>query len=697
MQAIILAAGLGKRMIPLTNNMPKPLIPINGKPFLFYLMNNLQDAGFDDFIIVANYKIEMIREFLKQYGFNAIVVDQKKLLGTAHAVASAENLIKGNFVVVMSDNLYSAKDMKRFRINDGMNYVGGLIHNNPEKYGNLLINGDFLERIAEKPAQKVSNLINTGLYKFSPEIFSAIRKIKKSEREEYEITDAISLLCKKKKVKTIELKDYWMDMGKPDDIPVIEEFLNNHNELLENSGIDKNIFRAYDIRGIYGKNLTAETMERIGFEVGNDSPKKEFVVGNDIRKSGKELAQALIRGLVSTGAKVSYSGTTSFGQTLFAGWHLNKHASLFVTASHLPSEWNGLKLYYGDGEPFSEKQIIRIKDRIIENNKKTDSKTKNNFKKIDITEDYSRFIIDKFSKLKGNNLKVVIDCGNGSMCLTAPKLFKELGFEVIELYCNVDPNFPNRESELTIRSTEALRNKVVEEKADFGVAFDGDGDRCIIIDDEGRFLNGNETGIIIGRHIFAKLENKNRVAVITIACSTAVQKELKALGANIIETSVGHTYVISNCKKYNAIFGMEESGHIVMPQYFWFDDAILIPLKIAEIMLEKRRKLSCIAGDIKTYPFEEKTFSCNDDLKFEVIKNLKKKLEKKYEKINTLDGIKIDFDGSWILIRISNTSPKIRLYIEASKTDELNGLSSKFSQIIDEEIEDFLSRRESES
>lgn len=686
MQVVILAAGLGKRMQPLTEKMPKPLIPVNGKPFLFYLMKNLQKAGFNDFVIVANYKIEMIREFLKQYEFSATVVDQKEPLGDAHAIVTSEKFVKGNFIVVMSDNLYSPKDLRKFAMDDGLNYVGGLVHKNPEKYGNLLINGSFIERIVEKPAQKVSDFINTGLYKFTPEIFSAIKKIGKSESGEYEISDAISLLCRERKVKVIWLKDYWLDMGKPEDIPTIEKFLNDQNGIPEKTGIDKNIFRAYDIRGIYGRNLTEDIMERIGFELGKEIPKKEFVVGNDIRKSGKELARALMEGLAAAGAKISYSGTTSFGQTLFAGWRLKKYATLFVTASHLPPEWNGLKLYYGDGEPFSEGQITMLSDKIVENKMKTDTKAKNTFERIDITEDYSGFIINKFPELKGNRLKVVLDCGNGSMCLTAPGIFRSLDFDVVDMYCNVDSNFPNRKSELTIKSTEALRKKVAEEKADFGVAFDGDGDRCIIIDDKGKFLNGNEIGIIIGRDIFGKAKGHGEKAVITVACSRGVRKELEALGAEIVETPVGHTHIISNCKKHNALFGIEESGHIVMPQYFWFDDAILIPLKMAGIMLQEKRKLSDIAREIKTYPFEEIAFPCDDDLKFEVIKNLKRKLEKKYEKTNILDGIKIDFDGSWILIRASNTSPKIRLYVEAEDAEKLQELKDEFSGILSEEI-----------
>ncbi len=226
MQAVVLAAGFGKRMRPLTDSMPKPLIPVNGKPFLWYVLKNLQKAGFDNVIIVGGYKIEMIGEFLRQHKFGATVINQKEILGTAHAIASAKPLIDDDFVVLMSDNLCSPFDLKKFMIEDDMNYVGGIFHNMAEKYGNLAVNGEFLEKIVEKPKQKLGGMINAGIYKFTPEIFSAIRKVKKSERGEYEITDAISILCNARKVKIIKIDGYWLDMGVPEDIPFIEEFLN---------------------------------------------------------------------------------------------------------------------------------------------------------------------------------------------------------------------------------------------------------------------------------------------------------------------------------------------------------------------------------------------------------------------------------------------------------------------------------------
>ena len=231
MQAVILAAGLGTRMHPITKEIPKPLIPINGKPFLSHLIENMQEAGFDEFVVVASYKLDMIKSFVEEQGFNAQIVDQKEVLGTGHAIASAQKAVDGNFVAVMSDNLYSPIDIKKFNNNDDFNYVGGFVHENPQNYGNLLCTEDmFLKEIVEKPVEKVSDWINTGIYKFTPEIFDAIKEVKKSSRGEYEITDAITALCNQNKFKIIKLEDYWIDMGFPKDIEKVENFLKNKSQ-----------------------------------------------------------------------------------------------------------------------------------------------------------------------------------------------------------------------------------------------------------------------------------------------------------------------------------------------------------------------------------------------------------------------------------------------------------------------------------
>jgi len=296
--------------------------------------------------------------------------------------------------------------------------------------------------------------------------------------------------------------------------------------------------------------------------------------------------------------------------------------------------------------------------------------------------------LKKLPLVKNNKLKVIIDCGNGSMSLVAPEAFERFGFEVVELFCQPDAAFPNRSSEPRFEATKALREKVIDEKVDFGVAFDGDGDRAAIIDDRGRYWSGNQIGIILAKEILPG--SKEKKVIKTIACSSAVEEELKPLKAEITEVPVGHTYVISACKKEKASLGIEESGHIVMPDYFLFDDALLIPLKIAEIILKEKKKLSQLVDKIKVYPFEEITFECSDEIKFKIIDSLKKEFKRNYQKVNTLDGVKVSFDDSWILIRASHTSPKIRLYIESKTKEKLDFLRQKFSQILNEHITNYV-------
>lgn len=441
------------------------------------------------------------------------------------------------------------------------------------------------------------------------------------------------------------------------------------------------IFRAYDIRGVYGKDLNEEIFRKIGFILGKD--KGKFLVGNDVRKSGENLAKSLIQGLQTAGAEVVYTGTVSFGLCLFSGWKLKTDKTLFVTASHLPPDWNGLKMYFGDGEPFSSEMIERLRDGVIASQKEEIAFNNPEIEKVDFKKEYISYLLEKFSIIKEKQLKTFIDCGNGSVSLIGPEIFDKFGFKNTKIFCNPDILFADRESDPTIEATKILQEKVVEEKADFGVAFDGDGDRGVIIDDKGRYLNGNQVGVILGKSFLS--ESKGKI-VKTVSCSMSIEEELKPLGAEIIETPVGHTFIISECKKQNALLGVEESGHIVMPSYFLFDDAILIPLKIAEIIVKEKKRLSEIVDQIKIYPFQEIVFDCPDENKFAVIENLKQKFQKEYDKVNTLDGVKVYFDYGWILVRVSNTSPKIRLYVEAKDEQNFKSLKDKFSNILKEKL-----------
>lgn len=233
MKAVILAAGKGTRMRELTKDVPKPLIPINGIPFLQYVISNLRKCGIDNFGIVVNYKKEKIEEWVKEKGINATIIDQKEPLGTGHAVLVCEEYV-GNqdFLVLMGDNYYSVQDIKEVMKDDGFCYLSGLKHNHPERYGVLQADdwGNLI-KIIEKPKEYVGNLINIALYKFKPEIFDALKKIEKSPRGEYELPDAINTLAAARKVKVVQMKEDWLDFGCPEDIPKVSDFFYK-NELI---------------------------------------------------------------------------------------------------------------------------------------------------------------------------------------------------------------------------------------------------------------------------------------------------------------------------------------------------------------------------------------------------------------------------------------------------------------------------------
>ncbi|MBI2581608.1 NUDIX domain-containing protein, partial [Candidatus Woesearchaeota archaeon] len=217
MKAVILAAGKGVRMLPLTLDKPKPLIEINGKPFLLHLLERLHDAGFEDkdIAIVAGYKKEKMEDFLEENKLPITVIEQEALLGTGDAVSRAREFVDDeDFVVVGGDNLFSAADLKAIQQDDGYCHVAAWKVDNPSRYGVLLCKGNMLLKVIEKPKEFIGNLINAGLYKFTSDIFEALEQIRPSERGELELTDAISLLAESRKVKVMMLQDYWLDLGR---------------------------------------------------------------------------------------------------------------------------------------------------------------------------------------------------------------------------------------------------------------------------------------------------------------------------------------------------------------------------------------------------------------------------------------------------------------------------------------------------
>ena len=242
-KVVIAAAGQGTRMLHLTKNKSKHLINVQERPFLSYLLDNLFKAGYREVILVVGYKEDLMRKFLESYNppvkarYKIKMISQYEILGpkekeygTACPLKCVKDIVKKeSFLFLCGDNLYSVRDLKEMNVGDKYNYIAGIEHQNPEKYGVLITDDGFLKEIIEKPKEFVGNLINTGMYKFTPEVFNKIKKIKRSPRGEYEITDVLTLLAKEKKVKVKKINDYWLDFGGPADIIKLSKFLNGNN------------------------------------------------------------------------------------------------------------------------------------------------------------------------------------------------------------------------------------------------------------------------------------------------------------------------------------------------------------------------------------------------------------------------------------------------------------------------------------
>ncbi len=237
-KVVVSAAGQGTRMLELTKDKSKHLIDVQDRPFFFFFLDNIYQAGYKEIILVVGFKGEMIEFFTEEFvkdkpNLDIKLVSQFEVLGpkekeygTACPIKCVKDSIGGeNFISLCGDNFYSVPDLKAMNIEDGFNYVAGFKSDHPENFGVLLAEREFLNQIVEKPKDFVGNLVNTSLYKFTPEIFDKVFQIKKSPRGEYEITDAVSLLAKEGKVKVKELSGFWMDFGRPEDIKKFENFL----------------------------------------------------------------------------------------------------------------------------------------------------------------------------------------------------------------------------------------------------------------------------------------------------------------------------------------------------------------------------------------------------------------------------------------------------------------------------------------
>jgi len=429
------------------------------------------------------------------------------------------------------------------------------------------------------------------------------------------------------------------------------------------------LFGSSGIRGLANTEITPELALELGLAVGTiyDS----VVIGRDPRTSGEMLEHALVSGLLSAGADVTLIGMVPTPTLAFAA--RNYDCGLMVTASHNPPEYGGIKFWNRDGKAFSTLQQDELGSIIT--NRSWKKAAWNRIGKLSTSsgaiEEHSASILGNVGKA---SLKVVVDCGNGAASVITPYVLREMGCKVITLNSQPDGHFPGRNPEPVEENLSLLKSTVTSSGADLGIAHDGDADRMMAVDNRGNFVTGDKL-----LAFFALREAKKAISagssepviVVPVDTSRVIDDILE--GVNIVRTKVGDVYVAGELNRIKGDFGGETSGTWIFPEVSLCPDGILAAAKLVEI-IGKEGELNKLLDAIPVYPLKRGGFACQD--KVEAMFQIAEKL-KELGKINTIDGVRVDLEDGWILVRPSGTEPKIRVTVESRQLPLESSLLSK--------------------
>ena len=436
--------------------------------------------------------------------------------------------------------------------------------------------------------------------------------------------------------------------------------------------IIESIFREYDIRGEYPNQINEDVVKKIGFAISHkciDLGVDEICVGRDGRISGKSLLDALIEGIIESGINVLNIDLATSPLLYYAAKKNKNKSGVMITGSHNPKNHNGIKLVINDN-PVSGKEILALI-----NKGKPSSNSLGNVKEINIKDSYIKEVVDS-SKIN-KNIKVVIDCGNGAAGFIAPELYKKLGCEVIELFSEVDGNFPNHHPDPgKIDNLKDLINEVRKQKADLGLAFDGDGDRVGLVTDKGEVVFPDKIMMMLCKDI---LSMKKGSVIFDVKCSDALIKIIEKSGGTPIMSPTGHFHIKNGIKKHNPLLAGEMSGHIFFnDKWHGFDDGHYSGVRIIEMISKENESISAMNEKLpKLYSTPELNIDVTDENKFKIIVKFAKTCQLDGEKI-TIDGLRINFQNGWGLLRASNTTPKLVLRFEGDSGESLESIMESF-------------------
>lgn len=453
--------------------------------------------------------------------------------------------------------------------------------------------------------------------------------------------------------------------------------------------INPAIFRQYDVRGVWEKDLTPEVVELLGRGFASyllkalEKDKAKISVGWDARLHSPAIRDSLIKGFTESGIDVIDLGMCPTPLQYYTLHRLPVEGGVMITGSHNPPEFNGFKMSVGKGTIFGD-AIQDVRKIIDAEDFRSGSGSVEEYAVID---DYVDFVKGKFGDLSG--IKVVVDAGNGTGGVVAPRIMKALGAEVIELYCDPDGNFPNHHPDPTLEeSLVDLVERVKAEKAHAGIGYDGDADRIGVVDEEGNVVWGDKLMIIFSRDILE--ENPGAKVIGEVKCSQTLYDDIAAHGGVPIMWKTGHSLIKEKMKKEDALLAGEMSGHLFFKhRYFGYDDAVYASMRLMEIIKKAGEPYSTKAllrGVPDVFATPEIRFDCPDEIKFGIVEKAQNAFNE-YESI-TIDGIRIKFEDGWALIRASNTQPVLVLRFEAQSEVRLAEIRSfvegRLNKIIEE-------------
>jgi len=450
------------------------------------------------------------------------------------------------------------------------------------------------------------------------------------------------------------------------------------------------LFGTSGLRGLVNAGLTPNLAVRVGMALGTFIGKGKVLLARDTRFSGLMLENALVSGLLGCGLGVYCLGVLPTPVLAYLTKRLGADAGLMVTASHNPPQYNGIKVFDGNGMAYDEKRQEKL-EKIVESGDFRLTEWCNLGETKYGDESQSQPYVDMVLKgIKlGKKWRVVVDPGCGATGSIAPKIFKALGCDVKAINAQPDGFFPGRSPEPNAESLKPLAKIVKAFGADIGVAYDGDGDRAAFIDENGAFVDFDRVLAACAAHVLKKCEGGT--VVTNVEASMCVEKMVEASGGKVVRTRVGDVYVAEAVKKFRAAFGGEPCGAWIHTEYHLCPDGILSSVLLLKALEDEGKSLSEFVADVPAYPVLRKNVRCRSEIKDAVVGRVERLLKRTFPDcrlISRVDGVRLSLEGGWVLVRASGTEPLIRLTVEGESLKTAEAIMDRALAAVNKALED---------